>query len=142
MTTPTEGDDDDRRRVLIADDEANIVTSLEFLMGREGYEVALATDGKEALRQVEEFRPDLVLLDVAMPHLDGFAVAQRIRADHGSSIAIVMLTAKGQEAEVAKGVALGADLYVTKPFSTRDLVADIRRILDRSPAEPADLELE
>lgn len=123
-------------RVLIADDEPNIVTSLSFLMRREGYEVAVAGDGREALDQVAAFRPHLVLLDVAMPHLDGFAVAQRIRSDHGSEVAIVMLTAKGQEAEMAKGVALGADLYVTKPFSTRDLVADVRRILDRGPAGP------
>lgn len=126
------------RQVLIADDEANIVTSLEFLMTREGYQVAVASDGLEALRLVEELSPDLVLLDVAMPHLDGFSVAQRIRASHGTGIAIVMLTAKGQEAEMAKGVALGADLYITKPFSTRNLVAAVHRLLDRPRGDDAD----
>jgi DNA-binding response OmpR family regulator len=117
-------------RVLIADDEANIVASLEFLMGRQGYEVAVATNGIEALERVADFDPDVVLLDVAMPGLDGFTVAQRIRAERGQEVAIVMLTAKGQEAEIAKGLAMGADLYVTKPFSTRDLVADVKRLLD------------
>lgn len=117
------------RRVLIADDEANIVTSLEFLMGRQGYAVAVARDGYEAVERLGEFDPHLVLLDVAMPGLDGYAVAQRIRDERGSSVAIVMLTAKGQEAEIAKGMAMGADLYVTKPFSTRDLVAEVERLL-------------
>ncbi|MGH8875274.1 MAG: response regulator transcription factor [Acidimicrobiia bacterium] len=119
------------RRVLIADDEPNIVTSLEFLMGREGHRVAVARNGAEALELVESFRPHLVLLDVAMPKLDGFTVAQRIRASRGAEVAIIMLTAKGREVEIEKGLALGADLYVTKPFSTRDLVADVRRLLDR-----------
>jgi DNA-binding response OmpR family regulator len=117
------------RRVLIADDEANIVASIEFLMERQGYDVAVATDGLAALERVADFEPDLVLLDVAMPGIDGFTVAQRIRAERGRSVAIVMLTAKGQQAEIAKGLAMGADLYVTKPFSTRDLVADVRRLL-------------
>lgn len=119
-------------RVLIADDEANIVASLEFLMGRQGYAVAVATNGLEAIDRMADFEPDLVLLDVAMPGLDGFTVAQRIRSEHGHRVAIVMLTAKGQEAEIAKGLALGADLYVTKPFSTRDLVADVARLLSRA----------
>lgn len=132
MTEP-EPEPEDRRRVLIADDEANIVTSLEFLMSRQGYEVAVARDGPEAIAAIDDFDPHLVLLDVAMPGIDGFAVAQQIRADRGSSVAIVMLTAKGQEAEIAKGMAMGADLYVTKPFSTRDLVADVERLLGQGP---------
>jgi DNA-binding response OmpR family regulator len=120
-----------KRRVLIADDEVNIVASLEFLMSKEGYDVAIARNGREALDLVDTFSPDLMLLDLSMPYVDGFAVAQQVRSEYGDSIAIVMLTAKGQEAEIAKGMALGADLYVTKPFSTRDLVSDVRRLLDR-----------
>ena len=126
------GEGGDPARVLIVDDEPNIVTSLRFLMEREGYMVEVAGDGRQALQTIRTFEPDLVLLDVAMPHLDGFAVAQRIRAESDRRVAVMMLTAKSQDAERAKGVALGADAYVTKPFSTRELVADVRRLLNRS----------
>jgi DNA-binding response OmpR family regulator len=116
-------------RVLIVDDEPNIVTSLEFLMKRSGYETLVARDGDEALTAVETFRPDLVLLDVMLPRRDGFEVCQRLRADGWTDLKIVMLTAKGREAEIAKGMDVGADSYVTKPFSTRDLVDQVARIL-------------
>jgi DNA-binding response OmpR family regulator len=117
-------------RILIVDDEPNIILSLEYLMKREGFEVALAGDGERALQAMAEQRPDLVVLDVMMPKLNGFEVCQRIRAQpawHG--VPILMLTAKGHETEMKKGLALGADAYVTKPFSTKDLVAEIRRLL-------------
>jgi DNA-binding response OmpR family regulator len=117
-------------RILIVDDEPNIILSLEYLMKREGFEVALAGDGERALQAMAEQRPDLVILDVMMPKLNGFEVCQRIRAQpawHG--VPILMLTAKGHETEMKKGLALGADAYVTKPFSTKDLVAEIRRLL-------------
>lgn len=117
------------RRVLIVDDEPNIVTSLEFLMRQQGYETSVARDGDEALSEVERFRPDLVLLDVMLPGRDGFEVCQRLRADGWSELKIVMLTAKGRDVEIEKGLALGADTYVTKPFSTAELVARVGDLL-------------
>lgn len=115
--------------VLIVDDEPNIVISLEFLMKRQGYETTTAADGSMAVSEAARVRPDLVLLDITLPGLDGFEVCQRLRADHGAAMKIVMLTARGREAEVAKGLALGADAYVTKPFSTRDLVDTVHHLL-------------
>ncbi len=117
------------RRVLIVDDEPNIVTSLEFIMRRSGFETAVARDGDQALEEVERFDPDLVLLDTMMPRRDGYEVCQTLRAQGRTDLRIVMLTAKGRETEVAKGLAVGADSYVTKPFSTRDLVALVRELL-------------
>ncbi len=116
-------------KVLIVDDEPNIVVSLQFLMKQGGYETSVARDGDEALLEVERFRPDLVLLDVMMTLRDGYAVCQKLRSDGWNDLKIVMLTAKGRETEVAKGLALGADAYVTKPFSTSDLVATVTRLL-------------
>jgi DNA-binding response OmpR family regulator len=116
-------------KVLIVDDEPNIVTSLEFLMRRKGYETRVAADGDRALEEAERFQPDLVLLDVMLPGRDGFEVCQRLRAT-GRDLKIVMLTAKGRETEVAKGMAMGADAYVTKPFSTRELVDQVTRLLE------------
>lgn len=110
-------------RILIVDDEPNIVLSLEYLMKKEGFETAVAVDGDDALNQAAAFNPDLILLDVMMPRKSGFEVCQALRADPSmAATKIIMLTAKGREAEVAKGLALGADAYVTKPFSTKDLV--------------------
>jgi len=117
------------RKVLIVDDEPNIVTSLTFLMKKSGFETSVARDGDEALTEVERFGPDLVLLDVMMPKRDGFEVCQKLRAAGHTQLKIVMLTAKGREAEIAKGLAVGADAYVTKPFSTRDLVDEVNRLL-------------
>ena len=118
------------KRVLIVDDESNIVISLEFLMKREGFEVSVARDGEEALRKVEESTPDVMLLDVMMPKKTGYEVCQQIRANPSlSGVKIVMLTAKGRDTEVAKGLDLGADAYMTKPFSTKDLVAQVRALL-------------
>ncbi|MCF8149214.1 MAG: response regulator [Burkholderiaceae bacterium] len=115
------------RRILIVDDEPNIVISLEFLMKKEGFETAVAVDGDDALRKAAEFAPDLILLDVMMPKKSGFEVCQALRTDPATaSVKIIMLTAKGRETEVAKGLALGADAYVTKPFSTKDLVLLIK----------------
>jgi DNA-binding response OmpR family regulator len=116
-------------RILIVDDEPNIVVSLEFLMRQKGYETQVARDGEEALAAVESFRPDLVLLDVNVPRRDGFEVCQRLRADGWTALKIVMLTAKGRDIEIEKGLALGADAYVTKPFSTRELVARVAAML-------------
>jgi DNA-binding response OmpR family regulator len=121
-------------RILIVDDEPNIVLSLEFVMEQNGFRTAVARDGDEALEQAERFRPDLVLLDVMMPRRDGFEVCQALRDTFGPDLRIVMLTAKGRDTEVAKGLAVGADAYVTKPFSTRELVAQVRALLEEGPA--------
>ena len=117
------------RRILIVDDEPNIVTSLEFIMRKSGFEIAVARDGQQALDEVERFRPDLVLLDTMIPERDGYEVCQTLRASGWKDLKIVMLTAKGRDTEVARGLAVGADAYVTKPFSTRELVEHVRRLL-------------
>lgn len=120
----------DKRKVLIADDEPNIVTALEFLLKRAGYDVRTATNGEEALALVESYLPDLVLIDIMMPGKSGYEVCQRMRErPEWRHIKIVMVTAKGREAEVSKGMSLGADLYVTKPFSTQELIAAVDRLL-------------
>ena len=116
-------------KVLIVDDEPNIVVSLQFLMKKSGFETSVARDGDEALLEVERFRPDLVLLDVMMPRRDGYEVCQQLRSAGWNELKIVMLTAKGREAEVTKGLAVGADAYVTKPFSTSELVDTVVRLL-------------
>ncbi len=121
------------KKILIADDEPNIVTSLEFLMRKAGYEVRVARDGEEALGQMESFQPDLVLLDVMMPKVSGYDLCQRLRSHpQWKNVRIVMLSAKGLEVEVTKGMSLGADLYVTKPFSSSELVAKVGALLASS----------
>ena len=118
------------KKVLIADDEPSIVTALEFLLERAGYESRVARNGDEALKAIEADPPDLVLLDVMMPAVSGYEVCKRIRERaEWAGIKVVMLSAKGRDAEVAKGIAMGADLYVTKPFSTRELMEQIASLL-------------
>ena len=119
------------KKVLIADDEPNIVVSLEFLMRRQGYDVRVATNGEDALSAVAEFQPDLILLDVMMPRMSGYDVCQKVRENPAwQGMRIVMLSAKGRDVEVTKGMAVGADAYVTKPFSTQELLATVGRMLD------------
>ena len=116
--------------VLIVDDEPNIVLSLEFLMSEAGFDVRVARDGEAALGAVRDRRPDVILLDVMTPIRNGYDVCQAIRADPAlRDVKIVMLTAKIREVEREKGLALGADEYVTKPFSTRELVERVRRLV-------------
>lgn len=123
-----------QKKILVADDEPNIVISLEFLMKREGYAVVLARDGQEALDVIAAERPDLVLLDVMMPRKTGFEVCQAVRADEAlQGTRILLLTAKGRDTDIAKGMALGADGYMTKPFSTRDLVLKVAQMLEDAP---------
>ncbi len=118
------------KRVLIVDDEPNIVLSLEFLMKRAGFEVTVARNGREALDALAGPPPDLLLLDVMMPEFDGYEVCERIRADQAwAGTTIFMLTARGRDSERDRGLALGADAYVTKPFSTRELVAQIEAVM-------------
>ena len=115
------------KSILIADDEPNIVISLEYLLQREGYRVVVARDGQEALDAIAAAPPDLVLLDVMLPRVSGFEVCQTLRDNPAlAGMRIVMLTAKGRDVEMSKGIALGADAYITKPFSTKDLLAQIR----------------
>jgi DNA-binding response OmpR family regulator len=119
-------------KILVADDEPNIVISLEFLLKREGYTVVIARDGQEAIEAIERERPDLVLLDVMMPKKTGFEVCQDVRTNDAlQATKILMLTAKGRDTDVAKGLALGADAYMTKPFATRDLVQKVAEMLGR-----------
>jgi len=118
------------KRILITDDEANILLSLEFLMKQAGYEVDTANDGDEALAAIARNRPDLMLLDVMMPRKNGYEVCETVRADpNNHGITIVMLTAKGREIEREKGLSLGADDYITKPFSTQEVTAKVRKLL-------------
>lgn len=128
MTTP----------ILIADDEPNILITLEYLMKREGYTVHLARDGQEALDMLRSVRPHLVLLDVMMPRKTGFEVCQELRADDDlKNTLVLMLTAKGRDTDVAKGLGVGADAYMTKPFSTKELVQKVRAMLaGAAGAEP------
>lgn len=119
------------RRIVIADDEPNIVVALEYLLAREGFDVRVARDGDEALRHlVETFRAELALLDVTMPRRSGVEVCRKLQQlPELAGLKIVMLTAKGRETEVELGLSAGADLYVTKPFSTRDLVTRVVTLL-------------
>lgn len=116
--------------VLVVDDEPNIVLSFEFLLKQVGYDVRVARDGEQALASIAEHKPGLVLLDVMMPKRDGYDVCQTIRANPDwSDIRIIMLTARGREVDREKGLALGADEYITKPFSTREVVEKVRQFL-------------
>jgi two-component system alkaline phosphatase synthesis response regulator PhoP len=122
------------RSVLIVDDEPNIVRSLQFLMMKAGYDVRVARDGEQALDEIAKAQPDLVLLDAMMPRRDGFDVCQTIRANpHWAGVRVIMLTAKGRDIEREKGLAMGADDYITKPFSTKEVVAQVEKML--GPAE-------
>jgi two-component system, OmpR family, alkaline phosphatase synthesis response regulator PhoP len=121
------------KKVLIADDEPNIVTALEFMLQKSGYEVHTVNNGTEALNQIEQFGPHLVLLDVMMPAINGYEVCQRIRQNPAlAGLKIIMLTAKGRELDMAKGLALGADVYVTKPFATKQLLEQVQKLIGPS----------
>lgn len=118
------------RHVLVVDDEDSITLSLRHLMKREGYQVSVARDGEEALAAVAADPPDLMLLDVMIPRRDGYDVCQTIRANPAwAGVKIVMVSARGRDIEVEKGLALGADAYVTKPFSTRELAQMVRDMI-------------
>lgn len=117
-------------RVLIADDEPNIAASLEFLMRGSDFEVRIAHNGEEALRLAGSFRPDVILLDVMMPLRSGFEVCRKIREDPVlRGVKVVMLTAKSRDAERDRGMDVGANAYVTKPFSTKELMTTVRSLL-------------
>jgi DNA-binding response OmpR family regulator len=124
-------------RILIVDDEPNILLSLQFLMKKAGYDVRTAKDGEQALAEIAREKPHLVLLDVMMPKLDGFSVCERIRANREwQDVRVIMLTARGRDVEREKGLSLGADDYITKPFSTKDAIDRVAALLAKAANEP------
>lgn len=117
-------------RVLIVEDDPSIVQSLEFLLRAEGYDTRCEMRGDTALAAVQEFHPNLLVLDVMLPAIDGFEVCLRLRADPATRpIRVLMLTARGRDQEIARGRAAGADDYLTKPFATRELLDRVRALL-------------
>jgi DNA-binding response OmpR family regulator len=127
-----------RGKILVADDEPNIVTALEFLLHRAGYEVVVAHDGQEALEAIARERPDLVLLDVTMPRRSGFEVCQAVKSDARlEATRVLLLSARSRDTDMAKGLALGADAYMTKPFSTQELLARVAALLGDAGDAPA-----
>lgn len=125
------------KRVLIAEDEPHIVESLRFILAREGLVVSAAGDGETALREAAEVRPDLMILDVMLPRLNGFEVLRRLRADPAlAGMPVIMLTAKGQAQDRRTAEEIGADAFITKPFSNRDVVAQVLRLMGVDKAQP------
>ena len=123
----------DRKRILVVDDEIYIVHILEFTLTMEGYEVLTAADGEEALRRLEQDRPDLVVLDIMMPKVDGYEVLRRIRADEEfRQLPVILLSAKGRPVDRETGLEIGADDYIVKPFSPRRLLEKIQDLLERA----------
>ena len=121
------------KEILIVDDEPNVVIPLQFLMEQHGYKVMVAERGEDALDLVYQYKPDLVLLDILLPGIDGYEVCEIIRLNPNfRNVKIIFLTAKGREMEIAKGMALGADAYITKPFSNAALVAKVKEVLEKT----------
>jgi len=124
------------KKILIVDDEPNIVISLEFLMAQNGYNVFIARNGEQALDLIPEVKPDLILLDVMLPNRSGFDILQILRKDKETKhIKVILLTAKGRDQDITKGITLGADAYITKPFSTRALVEKVKETLNQPHAK-------
>ena len=118
------------KEILIVDDEPSIVVPIQFLMTQQGYNVMVAENGESALDIIYKYKPDLILLDIMLPRIDGYEVCEIVRLDpRYRDIKIIFLTAKGREVEIAKGLALGADAYITKPFSNTELVAKVKELL-------------
>jgi len=124
------------KKILAVDDEKNIVRLVQINLEKQGYEVVTASDGREALKKVEEENPDLIVLDVMMPYMDGFEVLQNLRRNPATrEIPVIMLTAKAQDADIFKGWASGVDCYLTKPFQPSELLTFIKRIFDSQAPE-------
>jgi DNA-binding response OmpR family regulator len=120
------------KKVLIVDDEASIIVPLQFLMEQNGYETSVAFSGEEAMETIAAVHPNLVLLDIMLPIVDGFEVCQRIRENpEWDDVRIILLTAMGSETNIAKGLALGADAYITKPFSNSDVIAKVNELISQ-----------
>jgi len=119
------------KEIFIVDDEPNVVVPIQFLMEQQGYRVMIAERGEDALDLIYQYKPDLVLLDIMLPGIDGYKVCEIVRLNPNyRKIKIIFLTAKGREEEIAKGLALGADAYITKPFSNIELVAKVKELLE------------
>lgn len=117
-------------RILVVEDEDNIATALEFLIMREGYDHDRVANGAEALPRIRDTRPDLVLLDVMLPEVSGYEICEGIRTDPAlSAVKVLMMTARGSAVERRKGMELGADGFISKPFELKDLRAEVRRLL-------------
>jgi len=118
------------KEILIVDDEPSIVVPIQFLMEQQGYNVLVAENGEDALDIIYKYKPDLILLDIMLPRIDGYEVCEIVRLDpRYRDIKIIFITAKGREVEIAKGLALGADAYITKPFSNTELVSKVKELL-------------
>jgi DNA-binding response OmpR family regulator len=121
------------KEILIVDDEPSIVVPIQFLMEQQGYNVLIAENGEDALDAIYKYKPDLILLDIMLPRIDGYEVCEIVRLNpEYRDIKIIFLTAKGREVEIAKGLALGANAYITKPFSNTQLVAKVKELLDNT----------
>jgi DNA-binding response OmpR family regulator len=121
------------KEILIVDDETNVVVPIQFLMEQQGYRVMIAERGEDALDLIYQYKPDLVLLDIMLPGIDGYEVCEIIRLNPNyRNVKIIFLTAKGREVEIAKGLALGANAYFTKPFSNTELVAKVKELLNNT----------
>jgi len=119
------------KEILIVDDEPSIVVPIQFLMEQQGYSVLVAENGEDALDVIYKYKPDLILLDIMLPRIDGYEVCEIIRLNpEYRDVKVIFLTAKGREVEIAKGLALGADAYIVKPFSNTELVAKVKELLD------------
>jgi len=119
------------KTILIVDDEPNIVVPLQFLMEKNGYQALVAQSGEEALEAVSKYSPDLVLLDIMLPGIDGFEVCEIVKLNpEWKHIKIIFLTAKGRDVDIAKGMVLGADEYIAKPFSNKQIVESVKRLLE------------
>lgn len=117
------------KKILAVDDERHIVRLVQVNLERAGYQVVTAYDGKEALEKVEDERPDMVVLDVMMPYMDGFEVLQQLRKNPSTrDLPVIMLTAKAQDADVFRGWQMNCDCYLTKPFNPMELISFVRRI--------------
>ncbi|MCB1360673.1 MAG: response regulator [Rhodobacter sp.] len=128
----------ERKRILVVEDEDNIAVALDYLMTREGYDQSRIATGAGAVDLIRESRPDLVLLDVMLPEVSGYEICQNVRLDPGlNDVKILMMTARGSAMERRKGLAMGADGFISKPFELKALRAEVRRILAGEPA-PAD----
>jgi DNA-binding response OmpR family regulator len=121
------------KEILIVDDEPNVVIPIQFLMEQQGYKVMIAERGEDALDLIYHYKPDLVLLDIMLPGIDGYEVCEIVRLNPNyRNVKIIFLTAKGREEEIAKGLALGADAYITKPYSNAELVAKVKELLEKT----------
>ena len=128
-----------RKTILVIEDEDNIAIALDFLLGREGYAHERLGTGGGAVQRIRELRPDLVLLDIMLPEVSGYEICQQVRDDPGlADVRILMMTARGSAVERRKGLAMGADGFISKPFDLKELRTEVRRILAPETAQPGE----